>query len=363
MEVTEDLQNLLPGIYSVVVTDSNNCQITYTDTILDPSDIVLSETHVDVLCFGAATGSIDLTSIGGVQPYSYLWNNASPNQDLTSIPSGTYSVLVTDASNCTDTLSVLIAQPLAPINLNSSTVSVLCFGDENGSIDLTATGGTPGYTYSWVTGDTLQDIDTLTAGSYVVTVTDLNGCIEVLNTIVSGPSEPLLLEGYSIPICFGDTIGVASVVAEGGTPGYSYLWNTGSNNTLDSLAGLGVGSYSVLVTDANGCTATEYIDVAIVNELAGCVIVDMPNVFTPNGDFVNDLFLPVEILSIKDFNIVILNRWGNVMFESPSYTDGWDGLTPSGAEASGGVYFWKVVYEDVYGKSGVKHGSLTLIRD
>ena len=365
MEVTEDIQNLLPGIYSVTVTDSNMCQITYTDTILDPSDIVLTETHVDVLCFGYATGSLDLSVIGGVQPYTYLWNNASSNQDLTSIPSGTYSVLVTDSSNCTDTLSAIITQPFAPINVISNIVPVLCFGGDNGSIDLTVTGGTPGYTYSWnnLISFSVSGIDTLTAGAYTTTVIDMNGCIVTLNPIVSGPLEPLSLEGYSTPICFGDTIGVASVVAEGGTPGYSYLWNTGSNNTLDSLVGLGVGSYSVLVTDTNGCAATEYIDVAIVNELAGCVIVEMPNVFTPNGDFVNDLFVPVDILSIKDFNIVILNRWGNVMYESTNYIDGWDGLTPRGKEAEDGVYFWKVIYEDVYGKPGIKHGNLTLVRE
>jgi gliding motility-associated-like protein/uncharacterized repeat protein (TIGR01451 family) len=361
--ITEDIQNLLPGIYNLVVTDSNGCQITYTDTVLAPSNIVLSETHVDVLCFGASTGSIDLTALGGVMPYTYLWNNASPNEDLTNIPAGTYSVLVTDASNCTDTISALITQPFAPINLSSIVIPVLCFGDDNGSIDLSVSGGTPGYSYSWNTGDTLQNIDTLTAGSYTVTVTDINNCVQTLNSIVSGPMEPLTLDTYSTPICFGDTTGIAYVDAFGGTPGYTYVWNTGSPNNVDSLMNLGVGSYSVMVTDANGCTAVAYEDVQIVNELAGCVVIYMPNVFTPNGDFINDIFLPVDILSIKDFNIIILNRWGNVMYESVNFTEGWDGLTPRGAEANDGVYFWKIVYEDVYGKSGEKHGNVTLIRE
>ena len=362
-EITEDIQDLLPGIYNVVVTDSNGCQIAYSDTVLAPSDILLAETHVGVLCFGAATGSIDLISAGGVEPYTYLWNTSDTIQDLTNIGAGTYSVLVTDASNCTDSISVVISQPGSGMTILSATTAVLCFGDDNGSIDIDISGGSPGYTYSWSNGDSTQNINTLTAGNYTITVTDSNGCIESLTPTVSGPAEPLTLTGSSSPICFGDTTGIAYVVAEGGTPGYAHVWNTGSPNTLDSLTGLGVGTYNVTVTDANGCTAITYVDVLVINELAGCVVIDMPNVFTPNGDLINDIFIPVDILSIKEFDIVILNRWGNVMYQSTDFTEGWDGLTKSGNEAQAGTYFWKIIYEDVYGKTGAKHGNLTLIRN
>lgn len=89
----------------------------------------------------------------------------------------------------------------------------------------------------------------------------------------------------------------------------------------------------------------------------------IPNVFTPNDDMTNDIFLPRDILSLKEFEIVILNRWGNEMYISTDFTEGWDGLTKRGNEAEAGTYFWKIIFEEVYGKTGAKHGNLTLIRD
>ncbi len=360
---SEDLSNIGAGIYTVVVTDDNNCQTTYTDTILVATDIVSDETHVNVLCFGQSTGSIDVITNGGVLPYSFEWSNSAVTQDIINISAGNYTLIVSDASNCTDTISVTISQPASGISVTAASFPVLCYGVNNGSIDLNVSGGSPGYTYLWNTGDTIQDVTNLFAGTYSVLVTDTNGCTAPFSQLLAQPATALTLTTSSTPICFGDSTGIAWVIAQGGTPNYNYQWSTGPGATTDSITNLSVGTYTVIVTDSNGCSASTSEQVIIVNELDGCVVIEMPNVFTPNGDNTNDIFHPVKILSIVKFEIVILNRWGNVMYEANDFLQGWDGTTPQGNEAVDGVYFWKLNYVDAYDKTGTMHGNVTLIRN
>lgn len=361
--VTQDLSGLPIGIYSVVVTDNNGCQISFSDTLTEPTDLVLSETNVDVLCFGQATGSVDVTVSGGVGSYSYSWNpNVATTQDLTSILAGTYTLTVTDGNGCTETISSEITQPASAINLATDPDAVLCNGGGDGSIDLDVSGGTAGYTYLWSNGGTTQDITGLEVGSYSVTVTDANGCIATLVTAVGGPPEPLTLITTADPICFGDSIGVVSVLAYGGTPGYTYQWDTSIDDTLSLVSGLPIGIYGITVTDANGCTSSTFADLQILPDGSGCVVIDMPNVFTPNGDGTNDFFIPRIVESVAEYEITIVNRWGNKVFQSDDYTMGWDGLTQNGTEANEGVYFWIIQYTDVYENEGNKQGNLTLIR-
>jgi len=361
LETTQNIQNIPAGIYEVVVTDSNLCTAIFIDTILEPTDIELTETHVDVLCFGDATGSINLTPSGGVSPYSFVWSNGQFTEDLSQILAGNYTVIVTDDNNCLDTLTTTITEPAAPVNLSSIAYPVLCHEGSDGSIDLTVTGGTAGYSYLWDTNEISEDIDGLETGTYFVTVTDTNGCSDTLSTFVSEPAAPISLSISATPVCFGDSTGIAIVVPVGGTPGYSYLWDTSDEDTLSQLEGLSQGLYSVLVTDTNGCENTISVYVEEPIGLAGCVNLDMPNVFTPNGDFTNDLYLPTKITNIKYYNLVILNRWGNVVFMTDDINEGWDG-TYKDSECSEGVYFWKVDYIDNYDLSNSKHGHLNLIR-
>lgn len=362
-ETTQDIQDLGAGTYTVVVTDSNSCQTTYIDSILQPTAINLTETHVNVLCYGDAIGSINVTTVGGEQPYTFLWTNFQTNEDLTNIAAGNYSLYVTDSDNCKDTIDVTITQPLEALNLTSTTTDVLCNGDDTGSIDLSVTGGTADYTYLWDNGEETQDLADQSAGTYNVVVTDANGCTETTTAVIDEPSEPLTLTTTANSVCYGTSNGEASVTASGGTPGYQYQWSTNSDDTLATVEGLVIGAYSVEVTDANGCVAIASATVELASAGEGCVTLEMPNVMTPNGDNTNDLFLPVNIFGMKDFHISIFNRWGNLMYESTSYTEGWNGMIPDGTPASDGVYFWIVNYTDVYNTVGKMSGNLTLIRE
>lgn len=363
LETTQDIQNLGAGNYSVVVTDDNLCQTTYNTTIVEPADITLSETHINVLCYGDATGSINVTTIGGTQPYDFLWSTSNSNEDLINISSGNYSLYVTDANNCKDTIDVTITQPAVALSLSSTVSPVLCNSGDNGSIDLSVSGGTTDYAYVWNNGAISQDINQLEAGTYNVVVTDANGCTATETAIINEPLEPLQLTTTATSVCYGATNGEASIIVSGGTPGYYYQWNTDPDDTLDTVDGLVIGSYTVDVTDFNGCTATAIATVLMASAADGCVTLEMPNVMTPNGDNTNDLFLPVNIFGIKDFHISIFNRWGNLMYESTSFTEGWNGLAQDGTPASNGVYFWIVNYADVYDTIGKISGNLTLIKD
>ncbi len=188
----EDISNLGAGIYCVTVTDVNGCTASTCATVLDSSYVILSETHVNVSCFGFSNGLIHVTVLAGASPFTYLWSNGETTQDLTNIPAGSYSITVTDANNATASMTVIISEPL--ILLFSEThVDVSVFGGNDGSIDLTVTGGTPPYMFYWSNGSNSEDIDSLVTGNYVVIIIDAHGC-NIVATIQIG--EPSLVEQH-----------------------------------------------------------------------------------------------------------------------------------------------------------------------
>jgi hypothetical protein len=253
----QDLANLTAGTYTVTVTDANSCTKAVGIIVIQPSEIMVSETHVNVLCNGASTGSIDLTASGGTGVLTYDWSHiggSSNPQDPTGLAAGTYTVTVTDANNCSKTLSVTITQPPA-IVLTKVVTHVLCYGGNNGAIDLTVSGGVSPYTYAWSNSATTQDISSLAAGTYTVTVTDANGCTKTTSATVNEPSDPLALSETNVDVlCYGNSTGSIDLTVSGGTPAYSYNW--GGGITTQDRSNLAAGTYTVTVTDANGCTKT-----------------------------------------------------------------------------------------------------------
>jgi gliding motility-associated-like protein len=256
-QTTEDISGLSGGTYYVIITDANGCTHRDSAVVLEPAPLLLSTISNNISCFNVNNGSVDLTVTGGTQPYGYLWSNGATVEDPSNLPGGTFAVTVTDANGCTATTSVFILNPPL-ITANFISHKPLCFGDSNGSIDLIPTGGTPGYTYQWNNGLTTEDINGLTAGTYIVTITDTKGCTHVDSTVIVEP-EPLLTSGVIKNVtCSGDCDGYVVVTAYGGTLPYHYLWSTGpSTKDLYSVCG---GNYYVSVTDGNGCqVASLYI--------------------------------------------------------------------------------------------------------
>ena len=269
--VTQDLTGLIAGVYSVVVNDANGsvggCTATTTVTITQPlAPLTLSFTQTNVLCFGGSTGAINLTPLGGTGPYTYLWSNGSITQDINGLPAGTYTVIVNDANGttggCTNTIAVTITQPLSPLTLSATQVNILCNGSSTGSIDLTPLGGTAPYTYLWSNGATTQDISSLGAGSYTVNVTDANGlvggCAATTTVVLIQPTIlTQTITAFTYPSgtnisCFGLSNGSVNLTIGGGAGGYTYLWSNGA--ITEDLTGVPAGTYTVTATDLNGCT-------------------------------------------------------------------------------------------------------------
>jgi hypothetical protein len=185
----------------------------------------LTETHVNVLCQGNATGSIDLTVTGGSGTYGYSWDNGQNTEDLLNLLAGPYTITVTDNSNCSASLSVTITEPVSALSASTSATNVLCNGNSTGAIDLTVSGGTSPYSYNWSNGLLIEDLSNLPAGPYTVVITDNNGCTLTTNAIVTEPALPLTSSTTQTNVlCFGNTTGSIDLTVSGGTSPSLFWW-------------------------------------------------------------------------------------------------------------------------------------------
>ena len=262
---TEDLTNVPAGTYTVTVTDANGCTASASFTVNDISDLAVTGVVYDVLCNGESTGAIDITVTGGTAPYSYTWTNGATTQDLTNIPAGSYSVTVTDANGCVTTASFVVNEPPA-ISVTSNITQPTC-GNSDGAIDITVSGGTAPYSFSWSNGATTEDLLNVSAGTYVVTITDANGCTKQDTFLLTDQGAPTVTGIVYDVTCGGASDGAIDVTITGGTTPYSISWSNGA--TTEDLVGIPGGTYIITVTDASGCTATQSFT---VNEPPAIVI-------------------------------------------------------------------------------------------
>jgi hypothetical protein len=247
---TANITGLTTGSYTVVVKDANNCTATNSVTITQPSAITVTATTQNISCNGGATGSASLSSSGGTGAISYLWSNGRTTNTITGLTVGNYSVTGTDANGCTIGSAVTITQPSA-LAVTTSVSNVSGNGLSNGSINLTAAGGSTPYRFNWNTGSTTKDITGLIAGTYAATITDANGCSTVASGIQITQPQPLVV---SPNISNNQSSSDIQLNVTGGVSPYTYNWSNGA--TSSSLTGIAGGNYTVTVTDAQGNATT-----------------------------------------------------------------------------------------------------------
>jgi uncharacterized repeat protein (TIGR01451 family) len=250
---TVNLLGIPGGMYTVTVTsNSGNCIQTASVVVGQTSALVATAVPTDASCAGN-DGAIALTVNGGTGPYTFLWGNAATDQNIGNLSVGTYTVTITDALTCTQTASATVGLN-SSFTLSTTVDPVKCFGGSDGSIDLQVTGPGGPFTFSWAGGDISEDITNLVAGNYTCTVTDLGGCTQSISATVSQPSVITTSTVVTPVICFGEANGSIDLSVNGGTLGYTFLWNNGQ--TTEDMANLVAGTYTVTVMDSNGCTKT-----------------------------------------------------------------------------------------------------------
>ncbi len=242
--------------YTVIITDQNGCTAS-ADIQVDRigSTINATTTVTQPVCFGFTNGSVDLSVSGGTGSYTYKWSNGATTEDLSNVGAGTYTVVITDESGCSKTVTATISNPAAITVTATEIIQANCHG--LGGISVVAQNGTAPYTYSWNHGAAGNSLEDLQAGQYTVTVTDAKGCSTQRTFIIREEQAPAV----SITNTGNCTTQQLSAQVYGATGPYTYLWSTGQ--TTASVTPTVSGSYNVVVTDNNGCSAVAYTEVTL----------------------------------------------------------------------------------------------------
>jgi len=264
---SEDLGGLTAGTYDLTVTDAQSCSKDFNNNVVNEnSAITASFSILDLSCNGAGNGEIDVTVNGGTPPYTYNWtgDNGYPGstaEDITGLDAGNYTLTVTDALGCEETFPAREVTEPAPLSATFASTNVTCFQADNGTVNITVTGGTSPYGFAWtgpggfISGN--EDISGLEPGIYSVTVTDANGCsVDYTDEVtITEPPQIDVVETATNISCNGADDGTISIVTSGGTPGYTYAWTgpNGFSSTDQNLSSLEPGTYNLTVTDNNTC--------------------------------------------------------------------------------------------------------------
>jgi PKD repeat protein len=260
---TQNVSNLVAGNYSVTATDVNGCKAMASALISQPTPIAVSFSSVAATC-GSANGSATASVSGGVKPYTYSWNTnpVVTTNTLTGMKAGIYSVVAMDSNKCSTSASVGINNTVGPVVNTPTGTSETCPGLCNGTATVSAS-GTGALTYAWNTNpvQTTANATKLCAGSYTVSVTDVNGCVTTSSPVVINSKVMTLSTSSTNENCVKACDGTASVTSSGGVFPYSYSWNTVPAKTSQSVSALCSGSYTVTVKDAAGCSVAANVNI------------------------------------------------------------------------------------------------------
>ncbi len=262
------------GTYNVLVTDQNGCTSSGTTTVTEPPQILITSSYDTAHC-GQADGNAYVNATGGTGLISYTWLPSNiTGATLANIVGGNYDVVVADANGCADTITVNVVNQLGVVASMGTLVPVSCFGGNDGSATGTFTGGNGPYTYNWSpSGGSAATATGLSAGTFVVTATDADGCTSSANaTIIEPPLLTVLVTSTPSVVCAGSPV-TLNATPGGGTPTYTVTWQPinqiGNTQTIVPTAS---GPYTADLVDANGCTAQAITNV-VVNPMPTAILI------------------------------------------------------------------------------------------
>jgi gliding motility-associated-like protein len=274
--ITSGINALCSNTYTCTITDANNCSTTQSVPVTAPSALtVIPASQSNVSCFGLSNGTASVSVNGGTTNYTYSWTGGTigsgqGTNSISVIAAGNYTCNINDAKGCAASQVFTITGPVSSLSLAAAgQTNILCNGNASGSASVTASGGTVAYTYSWSggtigSGQGTTSAGSLTAGTYTCTVTDKNGCTASQLFALTEPAVALSsgISSQTNINCFGSSTGAATVSVTGGTTNYTYSWSGGTINSGQGTASVSVlagGTYTCLVTDANGCTSSTIV--------------------------------------------------------------------------------------------------------
>ncbi|MDB5282644.1 MAG: hypothetical protein JWO06_1719 [Bacteroidota bacterium] len=248
----QTISNLIADTYNLTVTDANSCTAIAIYQVTSSPPLIFTTDSTNVTCFGGSDGTATINITSGTQPYQYNWNGSgnTANSTITGLSAGLVTVIVSDA-DCSALATFNLTQPTAVgVNLVNQT-AVSCNGGSDGTITVSGTGGTPGYTYVWSNTLAGATDSLLPAGGVTVTVSDANSCTALQSYIITEPTGMSLTLTEDDAKCFNAADGDAEAHPSGGTPPYTYVWSDGQLEQVASS--LVAGNYICTVSDAGGC--------------------------------------------------------------------------------------------------------------
>ncbi len=334
---TEDLTGLTQGSYKVTVTDANGCVVADSAVINLPPPLSFTKEVSDyygygINCNGLSNGFIRINPQGGAAPFIYSWTGTngftSTSKDLFGLKAGDYNLMITDSNLCNATETIRLTEPgklgmIVTLSAsNSGGYNIDCTGGSTGSIGIDPVNQVGEVNYFWSDGSVDSTRTGLSAGDYGVIITDMNNCHADSVIRLTEPDSIKIMFDVSPPLCPDMPDGEISLTVTGGVRGtdYSYRWS--DNSTGRNISNIVKGLYKVFVTDLNGCTVKDSINVEPLNE--SCLVI--PNAISPNGDLINDVWNIQMVELYPQMEIKIFNRWGESVWRSEKgYPQPWDG--------------------------------------
>jgi gliding motility-associated-like protein len=349
------------GTITVTIRDANLNTFDVAATISQPATPVSGSitSQTNVLCFGSNTGSVTVEGSGGVAPYRYKLGAGTYQLSGTfgSLIAGVYLITIEDANLCTFDVAVTITQTANALTGSIfAQTNVLCFGAANGSVTVTAAGGTSPYQYR-LNGGTPQSSGTfvnLAAGTFTITAVDANMCTVNVTVIITQPQTLAISYTKEDASCPGEPDGSITLSVSGGTSPYTMIWSDGiiTENRTD----IPDGTYSVVVTDFNGCASSLDVVVGVIGT-GSCL--EIMQIITPNGDGYNDTWRIKNIDLFPDAEVFVYNRWGKLVFKTKNLpANAWDG-TFDGKDLPTDSYHYILNLHD---GSETKSGVISIIR-
>lgn len=369
--LNEDLE---PGTYTVFITSNEGCQFNETYEIEASSNIVVESEIGSILCQGDNSGSILLEIYGGTEPYSIEWSNGMSGNDITGLSEGTYIAEISDDKGCLFTESFDLVEP-EPLSISAIQMEPITCNNATAQVELIANGGTPPYSARMNQGSPTSNLifANLGSGTYSFDVIDSFGCTISTNEVINIlPYEEIeLITEQFVSVDLGESIQLQALVSNKDESEISFEWFSDNLDILSCIdcdapvfIGLTTSILEVVATDTNGCSVTSFITIN-VNSSAEIFV---PNVFSPNGDGINDrlsIFGKASLVSsIDEFNIY--DRWGNQVSTQidmiiNNQSTGWDGRF-KGDPLNNGVFIWSTKVTFIDGSTEVFSGDVTLIR-